>query len=95
MKIEKILEIVGKEVKEAQERWKPFNSAHEAYAILLEEVDELWEMVKYYQKNKDVILSLIREAIQVAAMAIRLTHDVSEKHEWFPKDTTSKSINNG
>lgn len=50
--------------------WPGFNSAHEGYAILAEEVDELWAHVKMNQKRRD--LAVMRaEAIQVAAMAVK------------------------
>jgi hypothetical protein len=47
-----------------------FNSPHEAYAILLEEVDELWDDIK---KNRSTTAYI--EAIQVAAMAVRFVVD--------------------
>lgn len=50
-----------------------FNSAHEGYAVLLEEVDELWMEVIRQEKNMVVIR---KEAIQVGAMAIRFVLDV-------------------
>ena len=36
-----ILDDVAAELNRAL-KWPPFNSAHEGYAILAEEVDELW-----------------------------------------------------
>lgn len=53
----------------------PFNSAHEGFAVLKEEVDELWDHVKVNQKKRD-LEEMRKEAIQVAAMAIRFIHDV-------------------
>ena len=55
-------------------------SAHEGYAVLLEEVDELWDEVKknpskYAHRDKD----MRKEAIQIAAMAIRFVLDVCDK----------------
>jgi glycyl-tRNA synthetase beta subunit len=55
--------------------WPAFNSAHEGYAVLAEEVDELWEHVKVNQKRRDIV-AMRKEAIQVAAMAIRFVLDV-------------------
>jgi hypothetical protein len=49
-----------------------FNSAHEGYAALLEEVDELWDAIKDKSAN-DADLRL--EAIQVGAMAVRFLVD--------------------
>jgi hypothetical protein len=45
-----------------------FHSLHEAYAVLKEEVDELWYEIK---KQKPNHATVNKEACQVAAMAIR------------------------
>jgi hypothetical protein len=58
-------------------KWPPMNSAHEGYAVLLEEVDELWNEVKVKQGQRDLV-KLRREGIQVAAMAIRFVHDICD-----------------
>jgi hypothetical protein len=63
------------EVKAAQDKFPPMNSAHEGYAVLLEEVDELWEIVKLKQKNRD-LTAMRKEAVQIAAMALRFLTDV-------------------
>lgn len=63
------------EARSAAAKWPPFNSAHEGFAILLEEVDELKAHVWTKQKNRD-IAAMRREAIQVAAMALRFATDV-------------------
>ena len=73
-----ILERVGIECESATEQYGAFNSAHEGYAILLEEMDELWEIVKMKQKDPNRNYLMPPEAIQVAAMAIRLIHDCCE-----------------
>jgi NTP pyrophosphatase (non-canonical NTP hydrolase) len=69
-------EVTG-EVARAEAQWPPMKSAHEAYAVLLEEVDELWDHVKTNQKKRD-IPAMRAEAIQVAAMAVRFIRDVSD-----------------
>lgn len=69
------LELVGQQVAKAESLWPPMNSAHEAYAVLLEEVDELWDHVKTNQKRRDLEAMKI-ECLQVAAMAIRFYRDV-------------------
>jgi hypothetical protein len=57
------------EVKRAKSiHTKDFHSVHEGYAVVLEEVDELWEEVK--KKNPDKEL-LKKEATQAAAMLVR------------------------
>lgn len=50
-----------------------FNSSHEGYAVILEELDELWEHVKANNGRGD---DARNEAIQVAAMALRYVHDL-------------------
>lgn len=59
----------------ALENWPPMNSAHEGYAVLLEEVHELWEHVKTNQKKR-YLADMRKEAIQVAAMALRFAAEV-------------------
>lgn len=60
---------VWAELDRAQLAFPTFANPHEGYAVLLEEVDELWEVVKTKQpQDKE---RLRAEARQVAAMAIR------------------------
>jgi cytochrome c556 len=55
------------ELRKAREKFPArFNSPHEGFGVLREEVDELWEAVRDLE-NTDGRL----EAAQVAAMAIR------------------------
>lgn len=48
------------------------HSLHEAYAVLLEEMDELWQLIKIKPYR---IKQIQTEAIQVGAMALRLLVD--------------------
>ncbi len=66
--------LVHNELKSAQV-WPAMNSAHEGYAVLAEEVDELWDHVKVRQGQRDVH-EMAYEAVQVAAMALRFIIDV-------------------
>lgn len=65
------------EASTASAKWPPFNSAHEGYGVLLEEVEELWDHVKVNQTKRD-LGAMRKEAIQVAAMAIRFAHDICD-----------------
>lgn len=70
-----ILELVAEEVAFAISKYPTFNSAHEGYAIILEELDELWEVIKLKQETPNRDLKIRKEAIQVAAMAVRFLLD--------------------
>lgn len=63
------------ELARAQSIYPRFNSPHEGYAALLEEVDELWDEVKASKPGSDRA-AMRKEAVQVAAMALRFLHDV-------------------
>lgn len=67
-----IMQAVDAEYHRAVSLHGSFSSTHEGYAIIKEEVDELWDGVK---KNDDKKL-LKEEAIQIAAMAIRFCIDI-------------------
>jgi NTP pyrophosphatase (non-canonical NTP hydrolase) len=69
---------VDQELLKARAKWPRFNSAHEGYAVLREEVDELWDMVKVNQSRRD-LEKMQREAIQVAAMAQRFAMEVCDE----------------
>lgn len=64
------LAAAASELNNARANWPAFNSAHEGFAVLKEEVDELWDHVKTNQKRRD-LAAMRKEAIQVAAMALR------------------------
>jgi hypothetical protein len=55
---------------ERAKAWPPFNSAHEGFAIMHEEFDELKAHVWTKQKLRNLAAMRV-EAIQVAAMAIK------------------------
>jgi hypothetical protein len=61
---------VLKELELAENKFPPFNSPHEGYAVLIEEVDELWDEIKgkdSTERNR----RMQEEAIQVTAMGLR------------------------
>lgn len=66
---------VRAELIEATQKHGPLASLHEAYAVILEEVDELWDECR--KKRADRSRDAIRkELIQIAAMAVRTLIDV-------------------
>ena len=73
--IDEIIESVKAELIKAMTKFPPFHSTHEGYAVILEEFDEMWEEIKtmgsYTPTHR-----LYKEAIQVAAMAIRFVYDM-------------------
>lgn len=71
-----VFEKIDKELSAARAKFAPFHSGHEGYAVLKEEMDELWEAVR-----KNDIRSARREAIQVAAMAVRFIEDLGGSDE--------------
>lgn len=72
-----IYDDIRAEVETASAKWPPMNSAHEAFAVLAEEVDELWDHVKTNQSKRDID-AMRKEAVQVAAMAVRFALDVCD-----------------
>lgn len=73
-----VLEDVSRECMSACRKWQPFNSPHEGYAVILEELDELWQLVKAKAFDGP---SAYHEAIQVAAMAVRFAAEFGRPTE--------------
>ena len=59
------------EYAQATKKFGKFASTHEGYAVILEEIDELWDEIK---QNADKS-SMRKEAVQVAAMGFRFIID--------------------
>ena len=69
--IKEILLDVENELDKATMRFNKFNTYHEGYAVIKEELDELWDEIKGKQRPKE----LYEEAKQVCAMALRFIVD--------------------
>ena len=69
------LRAVSEQLDKVLRKYNCMQSAHEGYAILLEEVEELWDEVKRKQSKRRPN-KMRKEAIQVAAMAIRFAMEV-------------------
>lgn len=77
-KIEEWQDIVAKELTSASCTYPRFNSAHEGFAIMQEEMEELFDAVKLKQVNPERPCRMRKEAVQVAAMALRFLVDLCE-----------------
>lgn len=93
---EEVQALFDKELQKANENNPQFHSAHEAYAVLLEEVGHLefrtefiWNIIKndegHLKANiedaKMVASSLVREAIQVGAMCDKFLDFLGEEKQ--------------
>lgn len=77
-----LADIIDTELEFARGTFPPFNSAHEGYAVIAEELDELWQEVKANKGgtgkiNEPQRMAMRKEAIQVAAMAMRFALDLT------------------
>lgn len=76
--IDGILLDVDDEIRLALTKHPPIHSAHEGYAVILEELDELKAEV-WKRSSKRNMENMREEAIQIAAMAVRFTLEVCDK----------------
>jgi hypothetical protein len=67
--------LVEEEVRQARALHDPINSAHEGYAVILEELDEFWDECRRKRGDRDPDAMLL-ELVQVAAMAERTAYDL-------------------
>lgn len=72
-----VLQEVWDEIQNAIAKHDSMKSSHEGYAVILEELDELWDAIKC---NQGYTPAARAEAIQVAAMAIRYILDLDPGH---------------
>ena len=73
MKITEAIAAVEAEYRRSMSLFPNFNSAHEGYAVMLEEVEELWDAIRAKQHSDDLDIQgrQREEAIHVGAMAIK------------------------
>lgn len=76
--IKKAARLAYEEAIDAAKTYHEFNSAHEGYAVILEELDELKAEV-FKKPNHINEKALQKEALQVAAMGIRFAADICLK----------------
>lgn len=72
-KVANILSKISAEVARATAKHPSMCSAHHGYAVIKEELDELWDEIKADRGTFD---SARKEAIQIAATAVRYLLDV-------------------
>ncbi len=73
---------VAQEYRAASDKFEPFNSTHEGYAVILEEVEELKREVFWGHKgctDRHHRKRMRAEAVQVAAMALRFLNDCCQE----------------
>ncbi|CDX01284.1 Hypothetical protein DPCES_1397 [Desulfitobacterium hafniense] len=68
MKANDIAALMVTELNKANAKFPQFNSRHEGYAVIKEEVDELWDEIKKKHPDKQ---RMLEEAVQIGAMAMK------------------------
>ena len=70
-----LAEEIDTELHSAKRHGTVFSSLHEAYSVILEELDEVWDIAR--QKKRDRNRTALRkELIQLAAMAVKAIHSL-------------------
>lgn len=71
----KISQEIMREAVRARDRYSPYNSLHEAYAVLKEEIEEFWTEVKKRPNNR-FKKSIRKEVIQIGAVSMLILMDL-------------------
>jgi len=91
----KTIEKVAIEIEKAKEKYGPFNSTHEIYGVLAEELDEFFDEVKYkpseltdleYQQGaiRDKKYRMMLELTQIAAISLRAISEIENNEiKWI------------
>ena len=68
------------ELARANKKFPNFHSPHEGYAVMIEEMDELWQEIKAvkYPVTSDEKQRMHRECVQIAAMAIKFINSIKD-----------------
>lgn len=66
---------VRRELERARNGHAKLNSAHEAYSVILEELDEFWDQCRRKREDRHRG-EVFRELVQIAAMAQRAAEDL-------------------
>ena len=76
--MEQALLLIEAEAKRASEKHPSFHSPHEGYAVIKEELDELWEAIREAKNFKERNIAMLEEAVQCGAMCLRFLMDLIE-----------------
>lgn len=76
--VKELVQDLEKELNYAMGKYPSFHSSHEGFAVILEEVDELWEEVRK-KSSKRSKKYMKNECRQIAAMAIRFIVDLCQE----------------
>ena len=68
-----VMALIEESLEKAQAKHAPMHGPHEGYAVILEELDELWEEIRAQVHDK---AKMKKEALHVAAMAARFVLDL-------------------
>ena len=72
---EQFLNDMSIELNKAEQLHGSYNSYHEAYAVILEELDEFWEIVRQKTQDRDD-RKAYAELVQIAVTAWRTARDL-------------------
>lgn len=67
--------VISREVERSKMHGDKFASLHEAYAVMLEELDEVWDLTRMKKRDRDPA-AIRKELIQLAAMAVKAIESV-------------------
>lgn len=73
--IEQFCTDMFRELSKADAQHGNYNSFHEAYAVILEELDEFWDIVKMKAQDRDHANAYV-ELVQIAVCCIRAARDL-------------------
>ncbi len=72
---EQFLNDMSIELNKAEQLHGSYNSYHEAYAVILEELDEFWEIVRQKTQDRNNRKAYV-ELVQIAVTAWRTARDL-------------------
>ena len=79
MTLTEVLDDVWSEVDRAEKKHKPMHSAHEGLSVIWEEFEELKAEVFKGGKTPRDPAAMRKEAVELAAMAVRFIRDVCDR----------------